>query len=307
LRSAVDVLIDRIEQKANPTCAGLDTLLSFLPEGEAAKCRSLEDAAKAIFEFNARVIDALADVVPAVKIQLACYEMYGVAGMQCFRDTADYAREKGLTVIADGKRNDIGSTAGYYSSAYLGGTEVGGQLFEAFPCDFLTVNAYLGSDGLKPFISDCVRRGKGIFALAKTSNPSSAELQDREFLGGVALYSAAAELVESCGKGTEGEYGYGCAGIVAGATHPGQAAALRARHKSLFFLIPGYGAQGGSAEDAARCFDESGRGGIVNSSRGLLLAYRDKRYAGMTFAAAARAAAQAMAEDLCRAIGRKNA
>ena len=231
--------------------------------------------------------------------------MYGIYGLGCYLDTVNYAKCKGLFIIADGKRNDIGSTAGYYSKAFLGKTEVNGNTFCAFPSDFLTVNGYLGSDGLTPFVEDCKNYKKGIFMLVKTSNPSSGELQDQIFSDGEPLYIKSAMLAERMGKDLIGKYGYSSVGAVVGATHKEQAKSLRDRFKNLFFLIPGYGAQGGTAEDLAVCFDTKGLGGIVNSSRGILCAYKDKKYSGLSFAAAAKRAAEDMQKDLNAAIGGK--
>ncbi len=299
---AIDTLVSRINSTKNPTCVGLDTLPEFLPG--SPKFQSARQAASAVLEFNLRITDALANVVPAVKVQIACYEMLGIPGLEAFAKTCAYAKSKGLTVIADAKRGDIGSTAGYYSRAFFTGTDLGEtKLPPAFECDFLTINGYLGADGIKPFADAAKLAGKGLFVLVKTSNPSSGQLQDRQLSGGEeTVYEAMADIVSECGAELTGSCGYSAVGAVVGATHSWQAERLRKRFPSLFFLVPGYGAQGGTAKDAAVCFDQSGGGAIVNSSRGLLLAYRQQRYLGMTFDAAARAAAEDMRDDLSSAL-----
>ena len=250
------------------------------------------------------VIDKVCDVVPSVKVQIAYYEMYGHAGLQAFEYTVNYAKGRGLIVIADCKRNDIGSTAGCYSSAYLGKTDVNGKLLRAFAADMLTVNGYLGYDGIKPFVNDIKAYDKSIFALVKTSNPSSGEFQNLKLDNGQYVYEKMGELVSEWGKDSIGMYGYSEVGAVVGATHPEEAERLRAQLPHTFFLIPGYGAQGGSAEMLKVCFDKNGLGGVVNSSRGIICAYRDQRYSGMNYAEAARAACIDMQQDLVSAIGK---
>lgn len=290
----IDKLIEKIVALQNPTCVGLDTIADYLPEEMQAKINSNETAAEQIFLFNKGVIDAVCDIVPAVKIQIACYEMYGAAGIACFEKTADYAKGKGLFVIADGKRNDIGNTAGFYATAFLS---------DKATCavDFLTVNGYLGTDGIKPFTDECVRSDKGLFALVKTSNPSSGEFQNLVLENGRTVYEYMGALVEKWGKELVGEYGYSSVGAVVGATHPEEAAKLRAQLRGVFFLIPGYGAQGGNAQMLKCCFDENGLGGIVNNSRGVLCAYKKR---GGTYAEAARAVCVEMQKDLSATIGK---
>mgnify|MGYP001264855534 CR=1 FL=1 len=303
---AIDALISRIDELGNPSCVGLDTCIEYLPEHWQQKCGSFEDAAKYIRDFNFGIIDAISDIVPCVKVQIACYEMYGIEGMRSFCDTINYARSKGLSVIADAKRGDIGSTAKCYSAAYLGRAKLQGKELPAFESDFVTVNAYLGSDGIKPFLEDVGRCNKGIFILVKTSNPASGELQDRRFEDGRTLYEAMGDYVIEWGKPFIGRYDYSAVGAVVGCTHRRQAESLRKRLKGVFFLIPGYGAQGGKAEDIAVCFDEQGRGGIVNSSRAILTAHQGA-FKGLDFANAAREAALIMREELSKAIkGRAN-
>lgn len=298
----IDKLIDRIRACNNPTAVGLDTCLDYLPEADKSCCKTLTDAAKAIIDFNYALIDRLKSLIPAVKVQVAYYEMYGVAGMQAFEDTLNYAKKNGLITIADCKRNDIGSTASCYSAAYLGKVKVGENEFSPFAADFLTVNGYLGSDGLDPFVADCEKYDKGIFALVKTSNPSSGQLQDKTFSDGKTLYEHMARLVTETGEKLRGKYGYSDVGAVIGATHPGQAEQVRREFPHLFFLIPGYGAQGGSADGLTVCFDERGLGGIVNNSRGIICAYKKEPYKGQTFAEAAENAVIDMREDIYRAL-----
>ena len=300
----IDLLIEQIKAKNNPTCVGLDTALGYLPEEVLKHVSTPEDAGKAIADFNRELIDQLAPIVPSVKVQVAYYEMYGLPGMSAFRDTLVYAKSKGLIVISDVKRNDIGSTAECYSRAYLGSTEIGGKNYESFPSDFVTVNGYLGSDGLKPFLKNCRENRKGIFVLVKTSNPSGGELQDKKFESGKTLYEEMGTLISELGADLIGKYGYSSVGAVVGATHRAQAEQIRRSFPGLFFLIPGYGAQGGTAEDLAVCFDRNGIGGIVNSSRSIICAYRQDKYRGMSPAQAAYAAAADMQQDIDAAIRR---
>ncbi len=295
-----DKLIEKIIEKQNPTAVGLDTELGYLPEELRAGIASPEEAAEAIFTFNKTLLDHVYDLIPAVKVQIAYYEQYGAAGIDCFVKTVDYAKGKGLFVIADCKRNDIGSTAARYSAAYLGETEIGGAVSFACSADFLTVNGYLGSDGITPFTDDCKKHDKGIFVLVKTSNPSSGELQNLKLADGRAVYECMGDMVEGWGADTVGAYGYSAVGAVVGATYPEEAKVLRKRLPHTFFLIPGYGAQGANAEMLKNCFDEKGLGGIVNNSRGILCAYKKT---GGTYFEAARKACVAMQEDLRSVLG----
>lgn len=297
----IDKLIDEILKKDNPSVVGLDTCLDYLPSEMLEGVDDFKKAADAIIEFNKNIVDKIYDIVPAVKVQVAYYEMYGVEGMRAFKETCDYATEKGMLVIADVKRNDIGSTAGCYSKAYLSGVTVGNKRLNAFSTDFITVNGYLGSDGINPFVKDCEEYDKGLFILVKTSNPTSGELQDKKFESGNTLYEEMADLVAKWGASTVGKYGYSSVGAVVGATHMEQARIIRERIPNVFFLIPGYGAQGGTADDLAVCFKD-GIGGIVNSSRGILTAYKKDKYNGMNYADAARQASIDMKDDLNRAI-----
>ena len=297
-----DTLIEAIERVGNPTAVGLDTSFDYLPESMRANCRDLRDVGKAITEFNVELIERLYKLIPAVKVQVAYYEMYGVEGMQAFADTLAAAKKRNLVVIADVKRNDIGSTAACYAKAYLSGVEAAGKKHIPFDSDYITVNGYLGVDGIQPCLDAMAQTGKGIFTLVKTSNPSSGQLQNRKFDDGATLFETMGDLVEEWGKTSIGKYGYSDVGAVVGATHPAEAEALRARLKSTFFLVPGYGAQGGTADGLKVCFDDKGRGAIVNNSRGILCAYTRDKYKGMSFTAAAEAAVVDMREDLYAAV-----
>ncbi len=296
-----DRLIDGIITMQNPTCVGLDTLFDYLPDDMKAGAKTFDDVAERVFEFNKKLIDTLRDIVPSVKVQIAYYEMYGVAGMKAYEETLKYAAEKDLVVIADAKRNDIGSTAACYAKTFLGETSVNERTYKAFPADYVTVNGYLGTDGIAPFVEECAKNDKGIFALVKTSNPSSGELQNLLLENGKTVYEYMGALVEKWGETTIGKYGYSAVGAVVGATHPTEAARLRQVLPHTFFLIPGYGAQGGNAEMLKSCFKADGLGGVVNNSRGILCAYKKN---GGTYYEAARAAAVAMQQDLSSVIGK---
>ena len=305
---ALDRLIEKIEQTQNPTVAGLDPKLDFVPEYIKKKSfekhgETLKGAANALWKFNKALIDALYDIVPAVKPQAAYYEMYGVPGMKTLYKTQEYARSKGLYVITDGKRNDIGTTMEAYATAHLGKVKVGSEEFEPFLGDALTVNGYLGSDCIKPLIKVCQENDKGIFVLAKTSNPSSGELQDKN-IDGEPIYEVMGKMSEEWGKELPGVYGYSGVGIVAGATYPEQIVKLRAALPHTFFLIPGYGAQGASAKDIAAAFDKNGLGGIVNSSRGIMCAYQKQKCDEREFAEAARREAIRMRDEIMSFVGK---
>ena len=297
----IDTLIDKIKEFDNPTVAGIDTSFDYLPEEMRAGVKDFKGAADAVIAFNKEIIDSICDIVPCVKVQIAYYEMYGLEGMRAFLQTLRYAAKKGMLVMTDAKRNDIGATAECYAKAYLGETAIGPAGDTAFDSDFLTVNGYLGSDGIKPFLNWMEKRDKGIFVLVKTSNKSSGELQDLKLENGKTVYEYMGGLVEEWGKEFIGKYGYSSVGAVVGATHPVQAQILRKEMPHTFFLIPGYGAQGGKADDLKVCFKD-GLGGIVNSSRGILCAYKQEKYAGLSYAAAARQACIDMKNDLNRAI-----
>lgn len=295
----MDKLIEKIiEKDMNPTVVGLDPKLDYVPEFIRARCmeraESLEaGAADALFEFNKGLIDALYDIVPAIKPQSAYYEMYGIEGLICLKKTIEYAREKGLYVILDVKRGDIGATAEAYSAAYIGQTAYGEKRARSFRPDAITVNPYLGTDGLKPFVKDAVEYDKEIFVLVKTSNPSSGELQDLK-CDGEAIYEKTAAIVRNLGEDNVGKYGYSKVGAVVGATYPEQIKEMRNAMPNTFFLIPGYGAQGGRAEDCALAFDKNSLGGIVNSSRGIMCAYKKAGAPEEAFANEARREAERM-------------
>ena len=301
-------LIEKIKETKNPTVVGLDPLFSYLPaflrEQYMKNTDSpLESAAAAVLEFNKTLIDALCDIVPAVKPQCAYYEYYGWAGMKTLEETISYAQKKGMFVIIDGKRNDIGSTMEAYAAAHLGESDLLGTTAEAFHGDALTVNGYLGSDGITPLLSYCDQNDKGIFVLVKTSNPSSGELQDKQ-IDGKPVYQLMGELCEQWGAKTKGEP-YSAVGAVVGATYPEELSKLRKALPHTFFLVPGYGAQGGGAKDVAGAFDENGLGAIVNSSRGILCAYKKDGCDEKDFAAAARREALRMKDDIVSVINLK--
>ena len=296
-----DQLIDKIIEMQNPTCVGLDTLFDYLPDEMKAGVKDFDGAAERIVEFNKKIVDNVRDIVPSVKVQIAYYDMYGVAGMKAYEETLKYCAEKDLVVIADAKRNDIGSTASCYAKTFLGETAVNDNAFRPFPSDYVTVNGYLGTDGIAPFVEQCEKNDKGIFVLVKTSNPSSGELQNLLLENGKPVYEYMGDLVEKWGESTIGKYGYSAVGAVVGATHPTEAARLRKTMPHTFFLIPGYGAQGGNAEMLKSCFKEDGLGGVVNNSRGVLCAYKKN---GGTYFEAARNACIAMQKDLSSVIGK---
>ena len=299
-------LAQRISELKNPTVAGLDTRIEYLPESFVrdvlpAGIHSFEDAAKAVYAYNVRLIDALCDVVPAVKVQVAYYEMYGPAGMEVYEKTIRYAQEKGLIVMADVKRNDIGATASAYAEAYLGKTRVGDTEIAPYGCDSVTVNGYLGTDGVEPFLKECRSREKSLFLLVKTSNPSSGELQNRD-MEGKPLYARMAEMVAKWGEGLDTPCGYNQIGAVVGATYPEEQRIIRELLPKSYFLVPGYGAQGATAKDIANAFNDDGLGAIVNSSRGIMCAWKKTGNNGEDYKEAARAEAIRMRDDIVAAI-----
>lgn len=301
----IDRLIEKIKQTKNPSVVGLDTCVDYLPDDMKNQIKSLDDVCEALTEFNKNVVDSICDIVPAVKVQVAYYEMYGVQGMQAFQNTLKYAKSKGMFTMADIKRNDIGSTAAAYSKAYLGKTVFNGVEVTPFESDFVTINGYLGTDGIKPFVDDAEKYGKGAFVLVKTSNPSSGDLQNKKLVGSETVFEEMANFVCEWGKNIMGENGYSSLGAVVGATHKAEAELLRKKYPSLFFLVPGYGAQGATAEDVSVNFDKDGLGAIVNSSRGILCAYKKDKYNGLNYFKAARQAALDMKDDLTKFINLK--
>lgn len=298
-----DKLIAKIIETGNPSVVGLDPKLDYVPDFIKEKAfekkgRDLKGAAYALWLFNKGIIDAVCDIVPAIKPQAAYYEMYGWHGVKTLYKTIEYAKKKGMYVMVDGKRNDIGATMEAYTNAYLGCTGVDGEFFEGFGADALTVNGYLGTDGIAPLTAVCKERDKGIFVLVKTSNKSSGELQDRKLDDGKSVYETMGDMCESWGADTIGKYGYSAVGAVVGATYPEQLAEMRAKLPHTFFLVPGYGAQGGGAEGVAKAFDERGLGAIVNSSRAVMCAYRNENCDPTDFAGAARRECIRMKNDI---------
>lgn len=305
---SLDRLIEKIVQTGNPTVAGLDPKLDYIPgyikEASFHKFGvSLEGAADALLQFNVGLIDAICDIVPAIKPQCAYYEMYGWQGMRALAQTIAYAKQKGMFVITDGKRNDIGSTMEAYAAAHLGKVQVEGTVCEPFGGDALTVNGYLGSDGITPVIKTCLAEDKGMFVLVKTSNPSSGELQDQP-MNNETLYREMGNMCERWGESLPGKYGYSGVGAVVGATYPQQLTELRGALEHTFFLVPGYGAQGGGAADVAGAFDSRGLGAIINSSRGLMCAYQKEGCDPHDYAAAARREAIRMRDDILSHISK---
>ncbi|MCD8026959.1 MAG: orotidine-5'-phosphate decarboxylase [Clostridiales bacterium] len=306
---AFDRLIENIVKMQNPTVAGLDPKLDYVPESIKKRCfaeygKTLEGAAAALLEFNKALIDALYDIVPAVKPQAAYYEMYGWQGVKALSDTVAYARSKGMFVITDGKRNDIGTTMEAYAAAHLGTTDVGGESFDAFGADALTVNGYLGTDGIKPLAAICSEKDKGIFVLVKTSNPSSGELQDMKLDTDERVYEHMGRMCESWGQSLGGKYGYSGVGAVVGATYPEQLKEMREKCPHTFFLVPGYGAQGGGAEDVKLAFDKNGLGAVINSSRGIMCAWKKQGLTEEDFTQAARSEAVRMRDEIISSIGK---
>lgn len=306
----IDKLIEKIKTTENPTVVGLDPNQNFIPEFIKEKAfrkygKTLKGMGKAIFKFNKMIIDEIYDLVPAVKPQIAMYERYGINGLKAYVKTINHAKKRGLIVIGDVKRSDIASTGQAYSDGHIGRADVCGIKYEVFKEDFITLNPYLGSDSITPFIEDCKNYEKGLFILAKTSNPNSGEIQDLD-VGGAPLYEKIGGLISEWGKELIGKNGFSEVGAVVGATHPEQAKRLREVMPHTFFLVPGYGAQGGKAEDLAVCFNKDGLGAIVNSSRGIIAAYKKEpykeRFSEREFAKAARQAVIDMKNDLRRCL-----
>ncbi len=306
---ALDRLIEKIVEMQNPTVAGLDPKLAFIPdfikeEAYAKYGKTLEGAAEALLVYNKALIDALCDIVPAVKPQAAYYEMYGWQGVKALVETIQYAKSKGMYVITDGKRNDIGTTMEAYATAHLGLTDIEGDSVSAFGADALTVNGYLGSDGINPVINVSKKMDTGMFVLVKTSNPSSGELQNLQLDNEETIYLHMGNLCEEWGKELMGNYGYSGVGAVVGATYPEQLTELRKALPHTFFLVPGYGAQGGTADDIAGAFDSNGLGAIVNSSRGIMCAWqKEENCKPEDFAQAARREAEKMKKLLTAVTG----
>ena len=304
----ISKLIDRIVDTGAPIVVGLDPKLDFVPEDMKKKCfeekgENLEGAAEAFWQFNKEIIDHIYDIVPAVKPQIAMYEELGIPGLITFKKTVEYCKEKGLIVIGDIKRGDIGSTSASYAVGHLGSVTIGGKAFKGFDEDFATVNPYLGSDGVKPFIDICNKEDKGIFVLVKTSNPSSGEFQDR-LIDGRPLYEHVGEQVEKWGLDSM-DGSYSNVGAVVGATYPEMGKVLRDIMPHAYILVPGYGAQGGKGKDLVHFFNKDGLGAIVNSSRGIIAAWKSENYKDFSnglVGEAARAAALDMKADIESAL-----
>lgn len=304
----IDRLVEKVIKCRNHTVVGLDPRLQYVPEHiigevreEMTAASSADIAAKAFLRFNKEIIDNVYDIVPAVKPQIAFYEQYGTAGFECYLKTCEYAKSKGLLVIGDVKRSDIGTTAEAYSDFYLGNNRWSAET------DCITINPYLGTDSIMPFIKNCEKYGKGIYVLVKTSNKSSVDIQDLES-GGKKIYEHVAELVVRLGEGLTGKCGYSSIGAVVGATFKSDGQKLREIMKKVYFLVPGYGAQGGTAGDAEVCFNKDGLGAVINSSRGIIAAYKNeeysKRFNEKEFGLAAREAALAMRDDINNELGK---
>ena len=307
----INKLVDKIQKTHAPIVVGLDPMLNYVPEhvqkaAFAEYGETLEGAAEAIWQFNKEIIDKTYDLIPAVKPQIAMYEQFGIPGMIAYEKTVSYAQEKDLVVIGDIKRGDIGSTSAAYAVGHLGKVKVGNNTFSGFHEDFATVNPYLGSDGVKPFIDVCKEEKKGLFILVKTSNPSSGEFQD-QLIDGKPLYELVGEKVAAWGEEHMGEK-YSYIGAVVGATYPEMGKVLRKVMPKSFILVPGYGAQGGQGKDLVHFFDEDGLGAIVNSSRGIIAAYKQEAYAKFgaeNFGDASRAAVEVMLQDINGALNNR--
>ena len=304
----INQLVANIKKTGAPIVVGLDPMLNYIPEQVQQKAfaehgETLEGAAEAIWQFNKEIVDKTYDLIPAVKPQIAMYEQFGLPGLAAFKKTVDYCKEKGLVVIGDIKRGDIGSTSAAYAVGHIGKVKVGSKTYAPFDEDFVTVNPYLGSDGVNPFLDVCKEEKKGIFVLVKTSNPSSGEFQDQK-IDGRPLYELVGEKVAAWGSEVMGdEYSY--VGAVVGATYPEMGKVLRKVMPKAYILVPGYGAQGGKGKDLVHFFNEDGLGAIVNSSRGIIAAYKQEQYAKFgaeNFGDASRAAVETMVADIKGAL-----
>ena len=304
----INKLIEKIQKTNAPIVVGLDPMMNYIPKHiqEAAFKEfgeTLEGAAEAVWQYNKGIVDATCDLIPAVKPQIAMYEQFGIPGLMAYKRTVDYCKSKDLVVIGDIKRGDIGSTSAAYAVGHLGKVQVGSKTYAGFDEDFATVNTYLGSDGVKPFIEVCKEEKKGIFVLVKTSNPSSGEFQDR-IIEGRPLYEWVGEMVAKWGEDHMGD-SYSYVGAVVGATYPEMGKVLRKLMPKTFILVPGYGAQGGKGKDLVHFFNEDGLGAIVNSSRGIIAAYKQEKYAQFGeegYADAARQAVKDMIADISGAL-----
>ena len=304
----IQKLISNIQKTKAPIVVGLDPMMNYIPQQVKEKAfqefgETLEGAAEAIWQYNKEIVDCTCDLIPAVKPQIAMYEQFGIEGMKAFKKTVDYCKSKGLVVIGDVKRGDIGSTSAAYATGHLGKVQVGSKTYSAFDEDFATVNPYLGSDGIKPFMEVCKEEKKGLFILVKTSNPSSGEFQD-QLIDGKPLYELVGEKVAQWGEECMGEQ-YSYIGAVVGATYPEMGKVRRKVMPKSYILVPGYGAQGGKGADLVHFFNEDGLGAIVNSSRGIIAAYKQEKYAKFGaehFGEASRAAVEDMVADINQAL-----
>lgn len=310
MKNAMDRLIKKIKQTDNPTVIGVDTRYDMVPECVKIKySKDIHGMCGAMLEYSKALIDSTYDIIPAVKLQSAYFEMYGIEGIKLYKEMINYCKQKDMVVMADVKRGDIGSTSSGYSKAYLGKNIINEKEEGVFDVDYATVNPYMGSDCVNPFVEDCKKYDKGIFVLVKTSNKSSGELQDLKTEDGEEIYKKVAKLVNKWGEELIGEYGYSSVSAVVGATYPKQLKELREIMPHAYFLIPGYGAQGGKAEDIALGFDKNGLGGIVNATRSLMCAYKSdlwkNKFKQEDYAMATRAEAIRMRDELNRAIKNK--
>lgn len=304
----INKLVDKIKKTNAPIVVGLDPMMNYIPSQIQEKAfaefgETLEGAAEAIWQFNKGIVDAVHDLIPAVKPQIAMYEQFGIPGLMAYKRTIDYCREKDLVVIGDIKRGDIGSTSAAYAVGHLGHVQVGSKKYAGFDEDFATVNPYFGTDGVKPFVDVCKEENKGLFILVKTSNPSSGEFQD-QMVDGRPLYELVGEKVAQWGEEHMGD-SYSYVGAVVGATYPEMGKVLRKLMPKTFILVPGYGAQGGKGKDLVHFFNEDGLGAIVNSSRGIIAAYRQDAYASFgeaNYADASRQAVKDMIQDISGAL-----
>lgn len=308
----INKLVDKITKTQAPIVVGLDPMMKFIPEhikkaAFAEYGETLAGAGEAIWQYNKAIVDATYDLIPAVKPQIAMYEQFGIEGLIAFKKTVDYCKSKDLVIIGDVKRGDIGSTSEAYAVGHLGKVTVGSKQYYGFDEDFATVNPYLGSDGIKPFVNVCKEENKGLFILAKTSNPSSGEFQDR-LVDGKPLYEVVAEKIAEWGADHMGSCGYSYIGAVVGATYPEMGKALRKVMPKSYILVPGYGAQGGKGKDLVHFFNEDGLGAIINSSRGIIAAYQQEVYAKFgaeNFAEASRQAVLDMQADIAEALAQR--
>ena len=300
----INQLVQKIQKTKAPICVGLDPMLGYIPSHIVQKAfaeygETLEGAAEAVWQFNKEIVDHTYDLIPSVKPQIAMYEQFGIEGLKAYAKTVEYCQQKGLIVIGDVKRGDIGSTSSAYAVGHLGKVKVGSNVCSGFNTEFITVNPYLGTDGVKPFVDVCNEQDKGIFVLVKTSNPSSGEFQDK-LIDGRPLYELVAEKVVEWGDASM-DGAYSNVGAVVGATYPEMSKILRKLMPRTYFLVPGYGAQGGTAQDLKHCFNEDGLGAIVNSSRGIIAAYKQEKYSKFGpehFAEASRQAVIDMIADI---------